>query len=140
MKKTIISLAIALSTTVCVQNVTPVFAEEKPVQHLELPDITSLDEAKNVFSETSAELNSKSKLDATELHEIHMTTYSLEKAVAYFVENMQGDQQVAAEKMAEVVELVHLASENSRAEETRIYLEDYSKRASSFAKHFSSPD
>jgi len=75
-------------------------------------------------------------LDAKELNEIHMTTYSLEKAIAYFAENTNGDQQVEAEKMAEVVELIHLASETDRADEAGVYLEDYSKRASAFIEKF----
>ncbi|MFQ3247808.1 MAG: hypothetical protein ACI9WC_002555 [Arenicella sp.] len=52
----------------------------------------------------------------------------------YFVENMKGEQQVAAKKMAEVVELVHFASDTNRASEARVYLEDYSMRASACAE------
>lgn len=111
-----------------------VFAADKPIQHLQLPEVTSLKEAKTVFAKTTAELQSKKKLDSAELHQIHMTTYSLEKAVAYFADNLLGGQQVAAKKLAEVVELIHLASENNRTEETRVYLEDYSARAMLFAE------
>lgn len=110
------------------------FASDKPVQHLQLPDVTSLSEAKQVFEDTTAELQSKHKLDANELGQIHITTYSLEKAVAYFADNTQGDQQVRAKKMAEVVELVHIASENNRADEARTYLQEYSNLAAAFAE------
>jgi hypothetical protein len=108
-------------------------ASEKPVQHLQLPDVTSYEEAKQVFSEITRELRKKHKLDEAELHEIHMTTYSLEKAVAYFAENMKGDQQAAAKNIAEVVELVHIGSENNRASETEVYLKEYFKLAEKFS-------
>ena len=38
------------------------------------------------------------KLDAKELHEIHMITYKLEKGLQYFAKNLKGDQKKAAEK------------------------------------------
>ena len=53
------------------------FAKEAPVQHKIVADMTSIDEAKEVFKETTAEIKSKTKLDAAELHDIHMITYSL---------------------------------------------------------------
>ena len=73
-------------------------ASDKAVQHLELDDIDSFDEAKHEFMQTTLALRSKEKLDATELNEIHIITYSLEKAVAYFAENLQGEQQSMAKK------------------------------------------
>jgi len=36
--------------------------------------------------------------------------------------------------MTEVVELIHLGSENNRAAETKVYLEAYFKLASAFSK------
>jgi len=75
-----------------------VAASDKPIQHVQLPDVTSLEEAMTVFSETTLELQDKTELSATQLHEIHIITYSLEKAVAYFAENMKGEQQVTAKK------------------------------------------
>ena len=105
---------------------------EKPVQHLVLPDVETLAEAKQVFADTTAQIKTKTKLDAAELHDIHMITYSLEKAIAYFADNMTGEKQKAAQKMAQVVELVHLGSENNRQVETKIYLEEYFKLAQSF--------
>ena len=108
-------------------------AGEQPVQHLIVDDITSYQEAKQVFADTTADIKTKTKFDAADLHDIHMITYSLEKAIAYFVENMEGEQQAAAEKMAAVVELVHLSSENNRNIEIQVYLEDYFKRAEAFS-------
>lgn len=105
---------------------------EKPVKHRIVDDINSYDEAKKVFSETTSKIKSKTKLDAQELHEIHMITYSLEKAVAYFADNFEGAQQASAGKIAEVVELVHLGSENNRVEETKVYLAEYFKLADEF--------
>ena len=102
---------------------------EKAVQHLKVADITSMDEAKKVFAETNTQLKSKKKLDAVELHEIHMITYSTEKAVAYFAENLNGSQQKDAKNLAVVLEEVHIASENNRSEETNQKLAQYFKQA-----------
>ncbi len=108
--------------------------DEKPVQHLKVADITNYAEAQSVFNETTAELKTKTDLNAKSMHEIHMITYSLEKAVAYFADNLKGEQQASAAHIAEVVELVHLGSENNRAEETAVYLEEYFKLADAFSK------
>jgi len=107
---------------------------EKPIQHLKLPDITTEEQATAVMKATTLKLKAKKKLDATEMHEIHIITYSLEKAIAYFVENTKDDQQVTSKKMAVVVEEVHLSSENNRKEETRKALDHYFKLAKSFTK------
>ena len=112
---------------------TTAVASDETVQHLIVDDITSYQEAKQVFADTTADIKTKTKLDAADLHDIHMITYSLEKAIAYFVENMEGEQKAAAENMAAVVELVHLGSENNRKVETQVYLEDYFKRAEAFS-------
>lgn len=131
MKKITLTFVLAFLATL---NVITAVASDKPVQHLQLEDITSLDEATRVFSETTLQIQSKNKLDADELHDIHIITYSLEKAVAYFAENSTGEQQVTANKMAGVVELVHLGSENNRAAETKVYLIEYFKLADKFSK------
>lgn len=132
--KNLLSFAFsALIVTFSALYATAGIAAEKPVQHLKLADITSYDEAKKVFIETTSQIKSKTKLDAAELHEIHMITYSLEKAVAYFVENMKDEQKIAVKKIADVVELIHLGSENNRTVETKIYLEEYFKLAEAFA-------
>ena len=92
---------------------------------MNLPEITSYEKAKEVFNQTTAELREKNKLDETELHEIHMITYSLEKAIAYFSMNMKDDQQVSAKEIAKLVELVHVSAENYRGTETEVYLQEY---------------
>lgn len=134
MKALIIFLFITTSSFLSLLSLSNALAADKPTQHLQLPDVTSLEEAKKVFLETTSVLESKRELNAAELNDIHMTTYSLEKAIAYFVENTKGGQQVEAKQMADVVELIHLASETNRADEARIYLEDYSKRALAFSE------
>ena len=101
---------------------------------MNLPDITSYEEAKAVFNQTTAELREKNKLDETELHEIHMITYSLEKAVAYLYINMKDDQQISAKEIAELVELVHVSAENYRAAETEVYLQKYFKLADAYSQ------
>lgn len=130
LKSVIFSALLAAFTTL---SLTTAVASEEPVQHLIVDDITSYQEAKQVFADTTADIKTKTKFDATDLHDIHMITYSLEKAIAYFVDNMEGEQKAAAEKMAAVVELVHLSSENSRNIEIQVYLEDYFKRAEAFS-------
>lgn len=109
--------------------------KSKPVQHLKIADVTSFDAAKKIFIEKTAEIKSKTKLDPMELQQIHFITYSLEKAVAYFAENLKGDQQKLAMKIAEVVENVHLASENNRKSETVKNLSEYYKLAESLLKN-----
>ena len=74
---------------------------------------------------TTEQLRAKTNLDALELHEIHMITYSLEKAVAFLAENLSGSRQVTAQEMAVVVEEVHLSSENNRKEDTKAALDQY---------------
>ncbi len=106
--------------------------KEKPVQHLIVPDVGSWENAIEVMDSTTARLKTKETLDAVELNEIHMITYSLEKAVAYFSEHTTGEQQKSADEIALVVEEVHLNSENKRAEETREALDRYFKLAEAF--------
>ena len=108
-------------------------ASEKPVQHLDLPEVTSIEEANRVFAETTAKLKQKTKLDDAELQEIHIITYSLERAIAYFAQNLVGEKQLHAEKMAELVEQVHLESENNRATSTAEYLKEYFGLAERFS-------
>ena len=104
---------------------------EKPVQHLDLPDLTSLEEAKNIFLETTKALKEKQTLDEPELNEVHIITYSLEKAVAYFKDNLENEKQLLANQMAVVVEEVHLASENNLDLETKSHLQLYFRLADS---------
>ena len=100
---------------------------EKPIQHLKLEDIYSLEEASAVFAKEIDFIVGKEELTALALHEIHMSTYSLEKAVAYFVENSEAEERILAEQIADVVEEIHLASENNRSEETRSYIDQLDK-------------
>ena len=99
--------------------------DEKPIQHLKLEDIATESSAVEVMQSTTEQLRAKTNLDALELHEIHMITYSLEKAVAFFAENLSGARQVIAQEMAVVVEEVHLSSENNRKDATKAALEQY---------------
>lgn len=111
-------------------------SDEKPIQHLKLEDITSLEEAKKVFRADTEKLKSMTKLDDSELSEIHFITYSLERAIAYFAENLQDKAQSISKEMAIVVEDLHLDSENGRAEKTRLHLDAYTKLTSSLEKNF----
>lgn len=111
-------------------------SEQKPIQHLEIADVTSLEDAKRIFVETTAEIRSKQKLDPAELQQIHIITYSLEKSVAYFVENTEGERHELAEEIAEVVEEIHLSSENNRQEETKEHLKEYFDMADRFTAGF----
>ena len=103
--------------------------DEKPIQHLKLDNILSLEEATTVFTKEVAFITGKEELTAGVLHEIHMSTYSLEKAVAFFVENSQGEEKSLAEEIAVVVEEIHLASENNRSNETRGFIDQLEKLA-----------
>ena len=102
---------------------------EVPIQHLKLEDIYSLEEASAVFAKEVDFIVGKEELTAGALHEIHMSTYSLEKAVAYFVENSEAEEQNLAEQISVVVEEIHLASENNRSEDTRSYIDQLDKLA-----------
>ena len=112
--------------------------DDKPIQHLKLENILSLEEATTVFTKEVAFITANEELTAGILHEIHMSTYSLEKAVAYFVENSQGEVKILADQIAVVVEEIHLASENNRADDTRGFidqLEKLAQSADSFRSH-----
>ena len=107
---------------------------EKPIQHLKLDDITTESSAAEVMKSTTEQLRAKTNLDALELHEIHMITYSLEKAVAFFAENLSGARQATAQEMAVVVEEIHLSSENNRKEDTKAALDQYFALFESFIR------
>ena len=107
---------------------------EKPIQYLKLDDTATGSSAAEVMKSTTEQLLAKTNLDALELHEIHMITYSLEKAVAFFAENLSGARQVTAQEMAVVVEEVHLSSENNRKEDTKAAFDQYFALFESFTK------
>jgi hypothetical protein len=111
-------------------------SEQEPVQHLKMEDVTSMEDAKKIFLETTSEIRSKKKLDVAELQEIHVITYSLEKSVAYFVENAEGERKKLAEEIAVVVEDIHLSSENNRKKETQALLKKYFDLADRFSSGF----
>ena len=141
MKKTITLKAITLllTTATLLADALPSEANagenaKKPTQHLVLPDITSEESAVKVFKETTALLKEKTKLDATELGEIHIITYSLEKAIAYFSENSEGVKKENADKMAVLIEEVHLNSETNKADKTKTALTSYFELADPFIK------
>ena len=125
----IICVALSLGFLGCQKDVKTVEENneqaEKPIQHLKLEDIATESSAVEVMQSTTEQLRAKTNLDALELHEIHMITYSLEKAVAFFAENLSGSRQETAQEMAVVVEEVHLSSENNRKEETKAALDQY---------------
>ena len=83
---------------------------------------------------TTEQLRAKTNLDALELHEIHMITYSLENAVAFFAENLSGARKVIAQEMAFVVEEIHLSSENNWKDATKAALDQYFALFESFTK------
>lgn len=116
---------IFLSATTAVTTAASETAPDKPVKHLHVADVTSMEEAKRVFQATTAQLKTKTKLDEAELSDIHFITYSLEKAVAYFSENLEGETQKLAKDVAEVVESIHIASENGRRTPAKQHLDDY---------------
>ena len=134
----ILCLALSLGFLGCQKDVETVDVNsdqaEKPIQHLKLENIATKSSAVEVMQSTTEQLLAKNNLDALELHEIHMITYSLEKAVAFFAENLSGALQVTAQEMAVVVEEVHLSSENNCKEETKVALDQYFALFEAFTK------
>ena len=108
--------------------------EQKPVQHLQLPDITTQAEAWDVLQATSQQLRNRQQLDASELNDIHMITYSLEKAIAYFATQSEPTLAKQAQAMAIVVEDLHLHSENNRKEASQAALNHYFKAMNPFVE------
>ena len=107
--------------------------EGERIKHLEVPEVTNADDAKKIFLERTAEITSKKALDTQELHEIHMATYHLETAVAFYAENLKGKKKKAAEKIAVVVEEVHLSSEGFKPEEAKKHIAEFAKLAEAFS-------
>ncbi|NVK12082.1 MAG: hypothetical protein HWD83_08775 [Gammaproteobacteria bacterium] len=95
------------------------------VRHLELEEVTSFEVAEDIFSADTERLKAISELNPATLHDIHFITYSLETAVAFFVNNSHSEESAYYQELAEVVEEIHIASENGRAEETRDHLDRY---------------
>jgi hypothetical protein len=89
-------------------------SNEKPTQHLQVADVQSMEEAKAIFLDKTAEIRAKKPLNLENASQIHIITYTLEKSVAYFAENLTGDRQELAKEIAVVVEDIHIASEGNR--------------------------
>ncbi|MFK7964761.1 MAG: DUF6746 family protein [Burkholderiaceae bacterium] len=111
-------------------------AKEKPTQHLKVADVESMAVAKEVFIDTTAQIRRKKTVGPAEASEIHIITYSLEKSVAYFADNLSGEKQTLAQEMAVVVEEIHLASENNRLGELENHLSKYADLVDKFLFDF----
>jgi hypothetical protein len=100
-------------------------SKEKPTQHLQVADVQSMEEAKAIFIDKTAEIRSKKPLNLENASQIHIITYTLEKSVAYFAENLKGEKQKLAEKIAIVVEDMHIASESNKLEALKEHINKY---------------
>jgi len=100
-------------------------SKEKPTQHLQIADVQSMEEAKEIFIDKTAEIRAKQPLNLENASQIHIITYTLEKSVAYFAENLKGEKQEQAKKIAVVVEDIHITSESNRLEELKEHLNKY---------------
>jgi len=100
-------------------------SKEKPIQHLKIADVESMAQAKEIFIDKTAEIKVRKKLDAAEAAQIHIITYTLEKSVAYFAQNLTGEKQRQAQDIAVVVEDIHLASEGNKLDELRSHVDTY---------------
>ena len=127
-KLVLLVLALAFASPVQASGV----SKEEPIQHLKIADVTSMEDAKKIFIDKTSEIKTYKKLDAAKLHQLHIITYSLEKSVAYFAENMKKENRKLAQEIAVVVEDIHIDSENNREEKTRQHLTKYFKLAEKF--------
>jgi hypothetical protein len=100
-------------------------SKEKPTQHLQVANVQSMEEAKAIFLDKTAEIRAKIPLNLENASQIHIMTYTLEKSVGYFVENLSGEKQEQAKEIAVVVEDIHISSESNRLEELKEHLDNY---------------
>lgn len=100
-------------------------SKEKPTQHLQVADVKSMQEAKAIFIDKTAEIRAKQPLSLENASHIHIITYTLEKSVAYFAQNLTGQKQEQAKAIGVVVEDIHLTSEGNRLEELKEHLNKY---------------
>ena len=107
-------------------------SKEKPTQHLKVSDVTSMKDAKTIFLNKTLELSDKKNIGLKEASEIHIITYTLEKSVAYFAENLTGEKQMLAKQLAVVVENIHINSESNRLEMLQKHLKEYFDLADKF--------
>lgn len=113
--------AIFLSSTV----LAAVESKEKPTQHLKISDVNSMEEAKEILIDSTAKIRNLKTINLEKASQIHIITYTLEKSVAYFAENLKGDRQELAKEIAVVVEDIHIASENNRLEKINEHVNEY---------------
>lgn len=111
-------------------------ADKKPIQHLKVDDVSTMEEAERIFIDSTSKIREKTKLDVTELQEIHIITYTLEKSVAYLAQNLKGDRQDLAKEIAVIVEDIHLNSEDNLKEKTKMHLKNYMKLADELISGF----
>ena len=100
-------------------------SNEQPIQHLQIADVQSMEEAKEIFIDKTAEIRAKQPLTLENASQIHIITYTLEKSVAYFAENLKGEKQEQAKEIAVVVEDIHISSESNRLGELKENLNKY---------------
>lgn len=111
-------------------------SKEKPTQHLKVADITTMNDAKQIFLRKTFELMEKRKIGLQEASEIHVLTYTLEKSVAFFSKNLKGNKQLLAKEMAAVVEDIHLTSERNELGELQEHLNNYFDLVDEFLFNF----
>ena len=128
MKKLLLILVMFMTLPVLASAETKV----KPTQHLKIADVTSMKEAKSIFLEKTLEIRSKKNIGLKEASEIHIITYTLEKSVAYFAQNLTGEKQSLAKQMAIVVEDIHINSESNNLDKLRIHLKEYDELSDKF--------
>lgn len=122
MKKiTLLAFALLMSSSVLASG----GSTEKPTQHLQVADVQTMQEAKAVFVDKTAEIRANTPLTLENAAHIHIITYNLEKSVAYFAENLQGEKQQLAKEIAVVVEDIHITSESNRLDELKKHIDNY---------------
>jgi len=100
-------------------------SKQKPTQHLRAADVNSMEEAKEIFIDKTAEIRRKKTINLEEASQIHIITYTLEKSVAYFAENLTGEKQKLAKEIAVIVEDIHITSESNRLDNLKKHLKEY---------------
>ena len=134
-KATLLTISLLMSTSALAESLADTATTKKPIEHVKVADVTTLEDAKRILFEETLLLKQKQSLDTQALHDIHMITYRLEKSIAFFTEHLNGESQQLAKTLAKVVEEIHLDSENNRISETEQHLEKYHALTDTFVKH-----
>lgn len=134
-KSALLAISLLMSTSALAESLEDTATTKKPIEHVKVADVTTLEDAKRILFEETLLLKQKQSLDTQALHDIHMITYRLEKSIAFFTEHLNGESQQLAKTLAEVVEEIHLDSENNRISETEQHLEKYHALTDTFVKH-----